>query len=203
MPLVSKAAPSMSSTTGAKVLSTAPEAFDGTTSKAEGFLNALRNYYYLNESLYPNESRCIASALTHFKVGTPVGEWACNRQDMAQKQTSIDYGTRDDFLKAFKDHFIPMQSAQQAMNALWTVKMGNRPFHEWYQEWSTYASRSEANNATKMYVFRQALPQGLNDKLVGVTPAPTTLNDLVKKARSFDQQWQMWRRTIGDPSTPR
>jgi len=79
------------------------------------------------------------------------------------------------------------------MNALWTVKMGNRPFHEWYQEWSTYASRCEANDATKMYAFHQALPQGLNDKLVGVTPAPTMLVDLVEKARSFDQQYQLYR----------
>ena len=72
------------------------------------------------------------------------------------------------------------------------VKMENCPFHKWYQEWSTYASQSEANDATKMYVFRQALPQGLNDKLVGITPAPTTLTDLVNKARSFDQQYQLY-----------
>ena len=54
-----------------------------------------------------------------------------------------------------------------------------------------------------MYAFRQALPQGLNDKLVGVTPAPTTLTDLVEKARSFDQQYQLYRRTTGNPSNPR
>ena len=193
----------MTTTASTKVLGTAPEAFDGTASKAEGFLGALRNYYYLNESLYPDDSKRVASALTHFKVGTSAGEWARDHQDAAQKQTPIDYGSWADFLTAFKDHFIPVQSAQQAMNALWTVKMGNRPFHEWYQEWSTYAARSEANDATKMYAFRQALPQGLNDKLVGVTPAPTTLTDLVEKARSFDQQYQLYRQTTGNPSNPR
>jgi hypothetical protein len=45
-----------------------------------------------------------------------------------------------------------------------------------------------------MFAFRQALPQGLNDKLVGVSPAPDTLAALVDHARLFDQQWQMWRR---------
>ena len=64
----------MSTTMGTKVLGTTPEAFDGTASKAEWFLDALRNYYYLNESLYPDDSRRVASALTHFKVGTPAGE---------------------------------------------------------------------------------------------------------------------------------
>jgi hypothetical protein len=44
-----------------------------------------------------------------------------------------------------------------------------------------------------MYAFRQALPQGLNDKLIGVTPAPKTLTELVEKAQEFDQQWQQWR----------
>ena len=172
----------MSTTASTKVLGTAPEAFDETASKAEGFLGALRNYYYLNENLYPDDSRRVASALTHFKVGTLAGEWAHNRQDVAQKRTPIDYGSWANFLTAFKDHFIPVQLAQQAMNALWTIKMGNCSFHEWYQEWSTYAARSEANDATKMYAFRQALPQGSNDKLVGVTPTPTTLTDLVEKA---------------------
>jgi hypothetical protein len=83
------------------------------------------------------------------------------------------------------------------MNAIWTLKMNSRPFHEWYQEWSTYASRSGANDATKMYAFRQALPAALNDKLVGVSPAPTTFDDLVEKTRLFDQQWQLWRNTHG------
>ena len=51
----------MLTTASTKVLSTASEAFNGTTTKAEGFLGALRNYYYLNESLYPDDSRHVAS----------------------------------------------------------------------------------------------------------------------------------------------
>ena len=50
-----------------------------------------------------------------------------------------------------------------------------------------------------MFAFRQALPQGLNDKLVGVSPAPTTFDDLMDKARLFDQQWQLWHRASSGP----
>ena len=39
-----------------------------------------------------------------------------------------------------------------------------------------------------MYTSHQALPQGLNDKLVGVTPAPTTFTDPVKKGQSNTPQ---------------
>jgi Retrotransposon gag protein len=171
--------------TAAKLVGMPPEQFNGTAAKAESFLNALQNYYYLNEALFTNKSRCVAAALSHFIVGTPAGEWACDKQNMALTGTHITYGTWQTFLNDFKKHFVSVQTEQQAMNAIWTVHMKNRPFHEWYQEWSTYAARSGANDATKMYAFRQALPRGLNDKLLGVTPIPTTLTGLVDKARAF------------------
>src|SRR6202789_993161 len=192
-PPVSKSAPTtttMSNT--AKLVGTPPEQFDGTASKAESFLSALQNYYYLNEALFNDESRRVAAALSHFKVGTPAGEWARDKQNTALTGTRITYGTWQTFLDDFKKHFVPVQTEQQAMNAIWTVHMKNRPFHEWYQEWSTYASRSGANDATKMYAFRQALPRGLNNQLSGVTPLPTTLSGLVDKARTFDQQYCLW-----------
>lgn len=178
--------------TTAKLVGTPPEQFDGTASKAESFLSALQNYYYLNEALFTDESRRVAAALSHFKVGTPAGEWASDKQNAALTGTYITYGTWQTFLDDFKKHFVPIQTEQQAMNAIWTIHMKNRPFHEWYQEWSTYAARSGANDATKMYAFRQALPRGLNDKLSGVTPLPTTLSGLVDKAKAFDQQFHLW-----------
>jgi hypothetical protein len=176
-----------------KALGTPPEPYDGSATKAENFLSALQSYYYLNGDLYSNNSKKVAATLSHFKVGTPAGEWAQDRQNAALSANRINYGTWDDFIAAFRAHFIPVQTAQQAMNMIWTLKMGNKPFHEWYQEWSTYASCSDANDATKMFAFRQALPAGLNDKLVGLSPAPTTLAGLVDKAHLFDQQYQLWK----------
>jgi hypothetical protein len=185
-----------------KVLGTAPESFDSSATKAENFLSALQNYYYLNDTIYTDESRRVAAALTHFKVSTPAGEWAQTKQETALKLPRITYSSWTNFIKAFRQHFIPVQTEQEAMNAIWTIKMNNCPFHEWYQEWSTYTSRSGANDATKMYAFRQALPAGLNNKLIGVSPALTTLDDLVDKTRLFDQQWQLWHNTHS-PSTNR
>jgi hypothetical protein len=171
-PPVSRVAPAMANP-APKALGTPPEPFDGAASKAETFLSALQNYYYLNEALYNTQSRRVAAALSHFKVGTAAGEWARDKQNTALTANPIDYGTWDVFIDSFKKHFIPVQTEQQAMNAIWSIKMGNRPFHEWFQEWSTYAARCGANDTTKMFAFRQALPQGLNDKLVGVSPHPT------------------------------
>src|SRR6266702_2596229 len=76
-------------------------------------------------------------------------------------------------------------------NLMYTLKMDNRTFNTWYQEWSTHAMRSGANDATKMYSFQQAIPGALLGKLMGISPFPTTLATLVEKARDFDRVWQL------------
>jgi hypothetical protein len=75
---------------------------------------------------------------------------------------------------------------------MYTSKMGGRPFNEWYQDWSTYASRSGANEDTQMFAFQKALPMALHQKIMGVSPQPTTLEGLAEKARKFDRLWRMY-----------
>ena len=48
------------------------------------------------------------------------------------------------------------------------------------------------NEETKMFAFRKALPQALHQKILGVSPQPTTLDDLVEKAREFDCIWWLY-----------
>jgi len=66
-----------------KSLGSAPEPFDGTSANAEAFWTNLANYYFLNQDLYSTTNKRIASALTHFKLGTSAGEWAKDRQQAA------------------------------------------------------------------------------------------------------------------------
>src|SRR3984885_7247689 len=73
-----------------------------------------------------------------------------------------------------------------------TNRMGNRPFNEWYPEWSTSAKRSGANEETMMYAFRKAIPAALHQKLMTLTPPPDTLNGLVEKAGEFDRVWRLF-----------
>jgi hypothetical protein len=90
-----------------KALGTPPEPFDGAASKAETFLSALQNYYYLNEALYNTQSRCVAAALSHFKVGTAAGEWARDKQNAALTANPINYGTWDAFIDDVQEAFYP------------------------------------------------------------------------------------------------
>ena len=186
------AAPPMAQTSSTKVLGSAPEPYDGSITKAEAFWTNLANYYYLNAGLFSTEDKRIAAALTHFKLGTPAGEWAKDRQQAALAQSPPNFGTWNDFSDAFKAHFIPVDTKLSSTNTMHTLKMGSRPFQEWYQEWSTHATRSGANEQSKMYAFRQNLPQALHQKLLGVSPTPTTLARLVELAKEFDENWRQW-----------
>ena len=154
----------------AKLLGTLPKAFDGSLQKAEAFWNSLANYYYLNSGVYTDEGKWVSAVLTHFKLGTPAGDWAEDRTKTALTPATPDFGTWAASKAVFKKHFIPELSALEATNAMYTFKMGNKPFNEWYQEWSTHASRSGANEQTQMYAFRKAIPIALHQKLLTVSP---------------------------------
>ena len=57
-----------------RILGATLEPFDGRVKNAEMFWNNLKNYYYLNENIFPNEGRKVTTALTYFKLGTPAGD---------------------------------------------------------------------------------------------------------------------------------
>ena len=170
-----------------KLIGAPLEPFDGSPQTAESFWTTLANYYYLNADSFPMDSKKVSSALTYFKLKTAAGEWACNRQKAALALTLVDFGNWTDFKTAFEKQFIPAHSRLEATNNMYTSRMGTHHFSEWYQEWSTYALHSGANEETKMFAFRKALPQALHQKILGVSPQPTTLDDLVEKAREFNR----------------
>jgi hypothetical protein len=175
-----------------KILGSAPEPYDGKPEKADAFINNLGNYYFLNTTTFDTDKKKVSSALTYFKIGTPAGEWACNRQSAALSATPPDFGTWANFQTLFKAHFVPAHTELEATQYLHTNKMGNRPFNEWYQEWSTQAERSHLNAHTKMFCFRKAIPIPLHQKILGVTPAPDTMEELVRLAREFDRNYQLY-----------
>jgi hypothetical protein len=62
----------------------------------------------------------------------------------------------------------------------------------WYQEWSQYEQRSQVDEATKMYAFRKNLNPSLHQKIIQITPQPTTLAALIDKAQDLDQNWRLY-----------
>jgi hypothetical protein len=48
------------------------------------------------------------------------------------------------------------------------------------------------DKSTRMYAFRVNLNQGLHTKLLGLSPQPATLTELVEKAREFDRVYHLY-----------
>ena len=186
-------ATTMSTSTAApKSLGSPPEPYDGKPDKAEAFWSALELYFYLNSSMFADNNRKIATALMYFKVGTPAGEWAQDKQKTELAANPINFGSWAKFKKGYDTHFVPAQSQLQAVQAMHNLQMGGRTFNDWYQEWSTHASRLGVDENTKMFAFRKNIPMALHEKIIALHPQPTTLKDLVKKASAFDQVWRLY-----------
>jgi hypothetical protein len=96
--------------------------------------------------------------------------------------TPISFGTWAAFKTAFEKHFIPAQSQLESTKLMYTLKMGTRNFNSWYQEWSTHAERADVDENTRMFVFRNCIPQSLQQKIILHDPQPTTMTALVEKA---------------------
>jgi hypothetical protein len=166
--------------------------FTGDTKEAIAFWSALENHFYLNGDPTMTNSRKVASALMHFQIDTYAGDWAHEKMAAGLAHTPINFGTWNGFKDAFKATFFPVEAHIEAANAMFTTKMGDRPFLEWYQEWSSHASRAEANEITKIHTFKSVIPEDLHDKLIAMTPQPTTLDGLVNTARELDQAMQLY-----------
>ena len=99
----------------------------------------MANYYTINQAVYQTEGRCVAAALTHFKLGTPAGDWASDKLATAMAHTPADYGTWQEFEDAFKAQFIPPATQLDAITKMHNYAMGNQDFNTWYLNWSMYA----------------------------------------------------------------
>jgi len=175
-----------------RILGSALEPFNGKSAHAETFWNTLENYYYLNDSVFPDEGKKVAVALTHFKLGTPARDWAHNCAKKALDQIIVNCGSWRSFKKDFTTYFIPAESTLEAGSIMHSLHQGNCPFNEWYQEWSTYANRANVDDNTKMYTFWRMLNQSLHTKLLSISPLLATLPDLVEKAREFDHIYHLY-----------
>jgi len=142
------------------------------------------------------ESRKVASALMHFQIHPYAGDWAHEKMAAGLALTPINFRTWNGFKDAFQATFFPVEAHIEAANAMFTTKMGNRPFLEWYQVWSSHASRADANEITKIHTFKSVIPGALHDKLIAITPQPTTLDGLVNAAWELDQVMQLYQPAV-------
>src|SRR6266404_1916949 len=94
------------------------------------------------------------------------------------------------FKTAFDKHFVPVITTDLAQQHMFDMKQGAHQFNEWYQEWSTFPACSGVNEDT--HAFKHNLNNGIHQKLLGVSPTPTTLANLVSKACEFNRTYEIY-----------
>jgi hypothetical protein len=106
--------------------------------------------------------------------------------------TPANYGTWQEFEDAYKAQFIPPATQLEAITKMHNLPMGQQDFNSWYLTWSMHARRANVDAATTMYAFRRNLNPVLHNKIISLSPQPTTLDELVTQARNLDNQWRMF-----------
>jgi len=101
-----------------QILGTPPDLYDGSPDKAITFWNTLANYYAINDSIYIMNAQEVSSALTHFKIGTPGGDWASNQMATALAANLVNYGMWDQFKATFEKQFILPASQMEAIQKM-------------------------------------------------------------------------------------
>jgi len=195
-PALSPAAPMAQPNPPPRILGTAPESYNGKGDTAIAFWNSLENYFTLNATTFDTNAKKVLSALTYFKQGTQAGDWASDHITTILARNPVNDGTWQDFRDAFRTQFIPPEMQNEVIQNIYNTPQRNQEFGEWYQECSRYARRANMDEATKMYTFRRALDTALHNKLLQLSPMPTTLARLVEKAREFNKNW----RTFAGPT---
>ena len=124
----------MGTATSTKTIGLPPEPFDSSSTKAEAFWTSLASYFFLNKDVYNSTNKKIASALSYFKIGTPAGKWAKDKQITALALSPPNFGTWEAFQDDFKSHFILVDQVLLSTQQMHSMKVRNCPFSNWYQE---------------------------------------------------------------------
>jgi len=183
-----------------QILGTPPDPYNGSPDKAITFWNTLTNYYAINDGTYVMNAQKVLSTLTYFKISTSGGDWASDQMATALATNLVNYGMWDQFKAAFEKQFILPASQMEAIQKMHATTIGTCDFPTWFQDWSTQARCTRVDETTKMWAFRRNLPVALQQKLLMLSPQPTTLDTLVEKAWEFNCNWQIFGGSSGTPT---
>jgi hypothetical protein len=163
----------------------APDAFDGTMSKAETFLAQLKIYFHGKR--ISNDKDKIITALSYMKGGT-AGPWArvqLKRMDSAE--VVVDW---DDFESALRETFGDPNPAGTARHKMNQLKQGSHTADEYVASFRGLAGDTQYNDAALVEKFQNGLNSSLVDKIYALPEMPQTLESWIFWAVKLDRQWR-------------
>ena len=95
-----------------------PDEYDGKAETAQAWLDSVQLYLLINHTLYYDDDRKIAFALSYMKKGSTAIWVEVRRQ---QGLATLSFGTFTQFQQDFKNTFVDTNAAREAMNWLSTT----------------------------------------------------------------------------------
>lgn len=158
-----------------------PDRFDGNPQKAEKFVADCEIYLASNSNLYSSDERKILFFIPLCEKGAEAFALSYYRKGAGHM------GSYDDFIKAFKRHFISTASEDQARIDITNIKQTGKV--------SAYIEKfnllKEQAKITEEQALRIPFVRGLNEKvferLMQKNPLPETLDDMQKECRNIEK----------------
>ena len=189
-PPTASAAPSAASTKITEIRIGCPDEYDGKAETAQAWLDSVQLYLLINHTLYYDDDRKIAFALSYMKKGS-AAIWAEVRRQ--QGLATLSFGTFAQFQQDFENTFVNTNAAREAMNWLSTTRINSG---EQLQEYiNTFklnivcAKYDETKDAaTLISYFSAGVPTWIMHRIQAMDTVPTTLALWYEKAAHFHLQ---------------
>ena len=124
----------------------APKPYDGSPETANQWLNTVRFYLAVNETVYDTDAKRIAYALSHMTKGSAL-TWANTFRQTTIKAATISFGSFTDFCTDFQKTFEQKDTVANAVSWLATKRMTPNPKRkgEYLPSLATYTAEFKSN----------------------------------------------------------
>ncbi|KAJ2928009.1 hypothetical protein H1R20_g9079, partial [Candolleomyces eurysporus] len=185
---------------GKKLKPEAPGLFDGTGSKAQGFLLELDMYFDALGIEDANQKIIYALSKVRGGTGEIATHWANSTRTLIQERKAAGgqyFNSWEQFKVTLTLHFVLQPSSETAIENLRALEMGNKTCEEYTVLFQGYAAQSGYNTPALLEEYKRGLNKQLRDKIYGLVPMPTTIDDWAAKACLLDKQYRIAKTQYG------
>ena len=173
-----------------------PDEYDGKAKTAQAWLDSVQLYLLIDHTLYYDDDRKIAFALSYMKKGS-AAIWAEVRHQ--QGLATLSFGTFTQFQTDFENTFVDTNAAREAMNWLSTTCIDSgEQLQEYINTFKlnvVHAKYDELKDtATLISYFSAGVPTWIMHHIQAMDMVPTTLTLWYEKAAHFHLQKEIARK---------
>ena len=166
-----------------------PDDFDGSSNKASAWIDSVMLYLMINDTLYNQDQKKIAFALSIMKEGS-AATWASTFTKKALALTPPTLGTWTSFYSDFKTSFIHIDVKNEAIAWLTTTCVSkNLPLGDYISQFKNHITLSKINKDALINFFSRGIPISLMKQIYAMDTVPTKINDWYTCAVHFKTQW--------------